>query len=159
MLANWNLNNSHFTAHNCVFAQAVQNHNNKTNMTQLPIDTNTHLGIDTIYIEISAAPQVVDQCDLGDDVQTNKLELSPQNVLIPACFLHSLYHKTISSRQLTVGQHTFTATGDGRRPKEKERKKARRLLCHRMYNLLVRRVVFPVSVVSRCPRQIAEWKG
>lgn len=28
-----------------------------------------------------------------------------------------------------------------------------------MYNLLVRRVVFPVSVVSRCPRQIAEWKG
>lgn len=47
-------------------------------MTQSLINTNTHLGIDSIYIEMCAAPQGEEQCDLSGDVQTNKLKLPPR---------------------------------------------------------------------------------
>lgn len=57
----------------------------------------------------------------------------------PTLFPLLPFPQTISSRQLAVVQHTFAATGDGRRPKEekKDRKKktTRRLVCHKMYNL------------------------
>lgn len=77
----------------------------------------------------------------------------------PTLFPLLPFPQTISSRQLAVVQHTFAATGDGRRPKEekKDRKKKQQDGWYATKCTIC--VVFPVSVVSRCPRQISEWKG
>lgn len=153
----------------------MQNNNKKKqNTTQVWIDSNTQLGIDTtkytttnnilLNIEIPSAPQSVQQYggNLSGDVQTRRVKQTSWNFLPRTSWSQFVSLAAFSTNYFFTSARCWATHiySDRRWPMSKrEKKKTRRLVCHKMYNLLVRRAVFPVSVVSRCPRQIAEWKG